>query len=90
MKRWRQLAALMLGLTVIVSALALVYLEHESRSLFVQRQRLQSAQDAYQVEWSRLQLEQAWLADASRIENIARERLQMQRPAQSDLILIDP
>ena len=90
MKRWPAIARLVLGLAVIASALGVVYLQHESRSLFVQRQRLQSEQDEFQVEWSRLQLEQAWLGDASRIEKIAREQLSMVPPQQPELMLIDP
>lgn len=80
----------LLGVLVVSSALGVVYLRHESRSLFVQRQRLQSEQDEYQVEWSLLQVEQAWLGDTSRIEQFAREELKMVPPQQAELILIDP
>lgn len=90
MNYWRQLPRLVLAVAVVGSALGVVYLQHESRSLFVHRQRLQSEQDEYQVEWSRLQLEQAWLGDASRIESIAREQLRMRPPEQPELMLIDP
>lgn len=81
---------LLLGALVITEALGVVFMQHESRSLFVQRQRLQSEEDEYQVEWSRLQVEQAWLGDTSRVEQIAREQLSMAPPAQAELMLIDP
>lgn len=90
MSMGRQLFSFFLGSFVIGTALGVVYLQHESRSLFVERQLLQSEHDEYQVEWSRLQLEQAWLADASRIEQIARDELAMQPPRQPQLMLIDP
>ncbi|MCG8466294.1 MAG: cell division protein FtsL [Xanthomonadales bacterium] len=90
MKYWPIVFHLLLASAVLGSALAVVFLQHESRSLFVQRQRLQSEQDEFQVEWSRLQLEQAWLGDASRIEQLAREQLSMVPAQQSELMLIDP
>ena len=90
MKWWVLMARTVLGVMVISTALGVVYLRHESRSLFVQRQRLQAEQDEYQVEWSLLQVEQAWLGDTSRIEQFAREELRMVPPQQAELILIDP
>jgi cell division protein FtsL len=37
-----------------------------------------------------LQLEQAWLADASHVESKARERLGMQTPAEAQILVIKP
>ncbi len=46
--------------------------------------------DAISVEWSRLQLEQAWLAETGRVEREARERLEMRRPAQVGILVEQP
>jgi len=42
------------------------------------------------AEWSRLQIEQGWLADASRIEKTARGVLQMQQPAETHILVVRP
>jgi cell division protein FtsL len=51
---------------------------------------LEDERDAFIAEWSRLQLEQAWLADASHIESKARERLGMQAPEDTVILVIEP
>ena len=72
------------------SALAVVYMRHQSRHLSVELGRMESVRDAAVAEWSRLQLEQAWLADASQIEQKARQELSMAPPAQSRILVIHP
>jgi cell division protein FtsL len=57
---------------VIGSALGVVYTRHESRRHAVELGLLEDQRDAFIAEWSRLQLEQAWLADASHVESKAR------------------
>ena len=49
-------------LAVICSALGVVYTRHESRRAAVQLGLLEDQRDEFIAEWSRLQLEQAWLA----------------------------
>jgi cell division protein FtsL len=71
---------LLILLADISSALGVVYTRHQSRHLAVELGALESVQDQSVAEWSRLQLEQAWLADASQIETKARQHLQMQSP----------
>jgi cell division protein FtsL len=65
---------------VVSSAIAVVYTKHASRVLFAELQRLTLVQDALRVEWRRLQLEQGTLGAHSRIEQMARERLEMTVP----------
>ena len=45
--------------------------------------------DEFIAEWSRLQLEQAWLADASHIESKAREHLGMQTPEKAVILVVE-
>ncbi|HSM68952.1 MAG TPA: cell division protein FtsL [Xanthomonadales bacterium] len=74
----------------IVSALGIVYTRHQSRHLAVQLGALEAQHDAAMAEWSRLQLEQAWLADAGQVESQARRRLDMQAPAEIQILVVRP
>lgn len=84
----RTFAALVLGLVMLATALGVVWTRHESRVLFVQLQELNGERDELNIEWGRLQLEQATWAEASRIERLARDELNMQTPAQDDVVVI--
>ena len=75
---------------VIGSALGVVYTRHESRREAATLGQLEDQRDAYIAEWSRLQLEQAWLADASNVENKARDSLGMEPPAETRILVVDP
>ncbi len=75
---------------VIGSALGVVYTRHESRRKAVELGQLEDQRDAYIAEWSRLQLEQAWLADASHVESKAREQLRMQAAGETRILVIEP
>ena len=75
---------------VIGSALGVVDMRHQSRLLAVQLSLLEIDQDEGLAEWSRLQIEQGWLADASRIEKTAREVLHMQQPETTQILVIEP
>jgi len=73
---------------VVGSALGVVFTRHESRRQAVALALLEEQRDAYIAEWSRLQLEQAWLADASHVESKARERLRMAAPEETRILVI--
>ena len=74
---------------VIGSALGVVYTRHESRRAAVELGLLEDQRDEFIAEWSRLQLEQAWLADASHVEGKARERLGMEIPEKAVILVVD-
>ncbi len=86
----RLLAILIVLTAVIGSALGVVYTRHDSRRAAVQLGMLEDQRDAIIAEWSRLQLEQAWLADASHIESKARDRLGMQTPENTVILVVEP
>lgn len=65
----------------VASAVGVVYARHESRRLFVELSVLEAARDELNIDFGRLQLEQATWADANRIEKIARGELGMDFPA---------
>ncbi len=85
MMRWALFGVLLAAL--LATSVGVVALRHESRQLFGALQQVERERDAAQVEWSRLQLEQAWLAEAGRVEDRARESLDMERPEQVSLLL---
>jgi len=72
------------------SALGVVYTRHQSRLLAVELGVLEARQDEGLAEWSRLQIEQGWLADASQIEKTARGVLQMQQPDVTQILVVRP
>jgi cell division protein FtsL len=74
----------------ISSALGVVYTRHHSRLLAVELGTLEVLQDEGLAEWSRLQIEQGWLADASQIEKTARGVLQMQQPEVTQILVVRP
>ncbi len=85
----RPLAACLLLVCVVASALWWIYTLHESRTLFLQLEQLSAQHDEAMAEWSRLQIEQATFADASRVEQIARESLNMTIPEQLEILVIN-
>ncbi len=73
---------------VIASALGVVYTRHQSRQIAVHLGELEIHRDDVIAEWSRLQLEQAWLGDAGNIETTARDQLGMATPASTRILVI--
>ncbi|HEU4670823.1 MAG TPA: cell division protein FtsL [Dyella sp.] len=73
---------------VLLSALGVVWTRHESRVLFVQLTTLQNQRDALNVEYGRLELEQATWAEPRRIDVEARSKLGMVSPAPQDIQLV--
>ena len=53
------------------------------------RQLLENVRDETIAEWSRLQLEQAWLADASHVERKARDELGMDQPSETQILVVE-
>ena len=65
---------------VISSALAVIYVKHESRVLFAELRNTQKLQDQEVIEWGRLQLQNSTLATHSNVESRARKTLKMRLP----------
>lgn len=87
MNRWHWLFMSILLLAVTATGLGLVYLRQESRTLFVTQQELHRIRDNAEIDWGRLQIEQATLADIARIERVAREQLGMYEPSTARVIV---
>ncbi len=86
----RLVTVLILLITVIATALGVVYTRHESRGVAVHLGELEGVRDELIGEWSRLQLEQAWLADAGQVESKARQELGMQDPEETRILVVKP
>ncbi|MCW5568059.1 MAG: cell division protein FtsL, partial [Dokdonella sp.] len=65
----------------VVSAIGVVHARHQHRQLYVDMTRLERARDELNIEFGRLQLEQATWAESNRIDQVARTRLGMKFPA---------
>ena len=79
-----------LVLASIASAIGVVYARHRHRVLFDEVTRLERARDELNIEFGRLQLEQATVAEATRIDQIARVRLGMKFPEAADVVVVRP
>ncbi|HBN53122.1 MAG TPA: cell division protein FtsL [Stenotrophomonas sp.] len=85
----RLLLVLLLACT-IASAIGVVFMRHRHRQLFVELSRLEHARDELNIEFGRLQLEQATLAQATRVDQEARGRLGMKFPEAGDIVVVRP
>ncbi|MCL7715606.1 cell division protein FtsL [Stenotrophomonas mori] len=74
----------------IASAIGVVFMRHRHRQLFVELARLEHARDELNIEFGRLQLEQATLAQATRVDQEARGRLGMKFPEAGDIVVVRP
>lgn len=85
----RVLLAVLL-LANIASALGVVYARHRHRQSFVELTGLQKERDKLNIEFGRLQLEQATWAESNRIDQVARNRLGMKFPEGAEIVVIQP
>jgi cell division protein FtsL len=86
--RWWIIGALVI--LVVASAVGVVYSQYEVRVLFAKKQALIAQRDALNVEWGRLQLEQSTWGTQSRVEHVARQKLQMVTPAPDSVEFVKP
>jgi cell division protein FtsL len=79
---------LILLCAVMASAIAVVWTRHQSRVLFVQLTQLQGQRDDLNIEFGKLELEQATWAEPRRIDSEARTKLGMAMPSPQDIRLV--
>jgi len=79
---------LALAVAVMASAIASVYAKHESRKLFTELQSLSTERDEMEVEWGKLQIEQSTWSTYGRVEQLAREQMDMRVPPPEDVSLL--
>ncbi|MBK9495414.1 MAG: Cell division protein FtsL [Alphaproteobacteria bacterium ADurb.BinA280] len=87
---WRLLIGLPLLLGVIVTAISVVESRQQHRQLSVEMTALEIQRDELNIEFGRLQLEQAALGKTSRIERVAAEQLLMRSPSATEVEVLQP
>ena len=86
MNRYVLLAALLIA--NVATALLVVRDHHEHRLAFVALNKLDKARDELNIEFGRLQLEQATWAESNRVDQVARTRLGMVFPRTEDIVVV--
>jgi cell division protein FtsL len=84
----KQAGFFVLVVAVFVSALQIVLHRHQNRQLFLTWQELQRQQKDLDREWGQLLLEQGTWGTHGRIEDIARNRLDMTLPDVSEIFRV--
>ena len=74
----------------VISAIGVVHARHAHRQLYVDITRLERTRDELNIEFGRLQLEQATWAESNRIDQVARTRLGMKFPATDEIVVVRP
>ena len=85
-----RIAVIVLVIAAVISAIAVVHARHQHRELYVQLTRLEHARDELNIEFGRLQLEQATWAESNRIDQVARTRLGMKFPGPGEIVVVRP
>lgn len=75
---------------VVVTAIGVVHARHRHRQLFTELTRQERLRDELNIDFGRLQLEQATWAESNRIDQVARERLGMKFPESADIVVLRP
>lgn len=84
----RKLLLALLWLGTMASALAVVYTTQRSRALTAELVQAQKERDELRYEQERLLLEKGAWSAYSRIEKVAREKLNMHVPAPDERVLV--
>ncbi len=77
-----------LMVAVFASALGVVHMRQESRSLFTGLESARADRDALDVEWGQLLLEEGAWSQHRRVETAARARLDMQPPEAERIVVV--
>jgi cell division protein FtsL len=74
----------------VATAIGVVYARHQHRQLFVALDRVTRERDELNIDFGRLQLEQATWAESNRVDQIARTRLGMKFPEGAEIEVVRP
>lgn len=72
----------------VITALLVVRDRHEHRQAFIDLTRLEKARDELNIEFGRLQIEQATWAESGRINQMATTQLGMVFPRTEDIVVL--
>jgi cell division protein FtsL len=79
-----------LWLSVIASALAVIYVTYDTRVKFNTLEGLRREQGQLRVVWGQYLLEESTWASYGRVEKLAQEQLSMQVPESENVITVTP
>ena len=74
---------------LVLSALLIVMVKHESRKLFVELQALERTRDELNVNWGQLKIESGYLSSHDRVRRVAETRLGMDRPDPGRMAIVN-
>ncbi len=83
-----RIATVVLFVLTILSAFGVVSASHETRNMYRELQVLQKERDDIESEYGQLLLEQSAWANNTRVDQIAREELQMVIPKVEEIIVL--
>ena len=86
----RYFLLLLMVIAVLGSGVGVVTARQEHRQAYVALTRLVRERDEINIEFSRLQLEQATWAETNRIEQVATTRIGMAFPLTTELVVARP
>ena len=89
-RRWMMTATGLLWLAVLVSAVAVVRARHESRTQFVQLERLSAERDALNITWGQDQIEQSTWSNHGYVETRAANSRGMKLPKPDEIRIVAP
>ena len=75
---------------IVGSGIAVAYERYRHRQLFVELTKRERERDELNIEFGRLQLEQATWAESNRVDQIARSRLGMKFPETGEIVVVRP
>lgn len=77
-----------LASAVVMTAITCVYARHEARKQFTRLQVLIVERDSLEVEWGQLQIEQSTWSTHSRVEQLARRKMNMRNPVPAEIRVV--
>jgi cell division protein FtsL len=81
--------ALLLAAAAVASGIAVIHVKYLTREEFGTLQQVRAARDDLDVEWGRLQIQEAALTSHTRIEDKARTQLDMIMPAGGEVRVVE-
>jgi cell division protein FtsL len=81
--------ALLLAAAVLASGVAVIHVKYLTREEFGTLQQVRAERDTLDVEWGRLQIQEAALTSHTRIEDNARTQLDMIMPAGGEVRVVE-
>lgn len=79
---------LLLSVAIVATGMGIVLAKHEARQLFAELEALNREQDRLEIDWGRLRLEQSTYATHPRIEQLARDDLNLAAPPQERIVVV--